>query len=460
MKRWIQSQEWAIRTCFMLMFLFGIVMSVMVPPWQVPDEETHVVLMGQGICNSALEDVLFQDMELDCYRIKSQPNEKVNVEQWKAAMTRKPGYDWKDCMPKGIRLSAVKHLPALAGMMLGILMHLPTFWVLELAEVFSLAFYVVVCWCAVKLMPVKKELLMLIMVFPMSLQQASSVSYDATLLPLCFLFLSYVICMRCQKEQLHWKEAVLTILLLLVITYIKLPYALLGLLVFLLPKEKIQLQLGKYEINGDVIRRFRIPAGILLILVCGAVLYVVRSNFWVQLMWGMILEWKRSVLLFLTTAEIFHSFLMVSSVGQFGWLESQLPLWFVRFTYLLMIVMAVWGRDRRIPNELKGRAKLFLWIVFAMLSGMIALSMVNHMIMVTLYGTEATTASYNLREALYEIPYIGGIQGRYFIPFLALPFLGLPQKGREVEWKIWIPSIYLVIAKTVTIRVLYFLYCG
>ena len=116
MKRWIQSQEWAIRTCFMLMFLFGIVMSVMVPPWQVPDEETHVVLMGQGICNSALEDVLFQDMELDCYRIKSQPNEKVNVEQWKAAMTRKPGYDWKDCMPKGIRLSAVKHLPALAGM--------------------------------------------------------------------------------------------------------------------------------------------------------------------------------------------------------------------------------------------------------------------------------------------------------------------------------------------------------
>ena len=148
---------------------------------------------------------------------------------------------------------------------------------------------------------------MLIMVFPMSLQQASSVSYDATLLPLCFLFLSYVICMRCQKEQLHWKEAVLTILLLLVITYIKLPYALLGLLVFLLPKEKIQLQLGKYEINGDVIRRFRIPAGILLILVCGAVLYVVRSNFWVQLMWGMILEWKRSVLLFLTTAEIFHS---------------------------------------------------------------------------------------------------------------------------------------------------------
>ena len=63
----------------MLMFLFGIVMSVMVPPWQVPDEETHVVLMGQGICNSALEDVLFQDMELDCYRIKSQPDRKSVV---------------------------------------------------------------------------------------------------------------------------------------------------------------------------------------------------------------------------------------------------------------------------------------------------------------------------------------------------------------------------------------------
>lgn len=457
MRRWIQSQDWAIRMCVVLMFLFGIVMSVMVPPWQIPDEETHIAIMGEGIGRSELKDLLFQDMELDCYRIKSQVDEKVNVEQWKATMTSRPGYSWKECMPRGVHLSVVKHLPALMGLLLGILLRLPTFWVLELAELFSLIFYVGICWRAIKLMPVKKEILMLIMVFPMSMQQASSVSYDAVLLPLSFLFVAYIMNLRYQKEQLRWKEVFLTLLLLFFITYIKLPYLFLGLLIFILPKEKIRLKVGKYEIDGEIIRRFRIPAGIVMVLFVGVALYAVRSNFWIQLVYGMALEWNRTIHLFLATAQTLREFLMVSSVGQFGWLESQLPVWFVRATYLLLLVLAVWGKEIQ-TYMLKGRAKVFLWGIFALLSCMIALSMVNHMIMVTLYGTESVARDYNLREALYEISYIGGIQGRYFIPFLVLPFLGLPQRGREIKWKLWIPSAYLLLAMVLSMRVLYFRY--
>ena len=52
--------------------------------------------------------------------------------------------------------------------------------------------------------------------------------------------------------------------------------------------------------------------------------------------------------------------------------------------------------------------------------------MVNHTIMVTLFGSEQSKELYNIREALYQIPYIGGLQGRYFLPFLPLLFLPLP----------------------------------
>ena len=50
--------------------------------------------------------------------------------------------------------------------------------------------------------------------------------------------------------------------------------------------------------------------------------------------------------------------------------------------------------------------------------------------MVTLYGSEFVSGTYDLREALYQIPYIGGVQGRYYIPFLILFFLPIPQIRR------------------------------
>lgn len=457
MKRGIQSQEWAVRVCMMLILVFGIVMSMMIPPWQIPDENAHIRMIGEGIGNPNLEELFLQDMDMDCHRIHFNSEEKVDIEQWKAAMTAGPSYSRMDCMPKGFHISSIKHLPAMVGILLGVLLHLPTFWVLELGELCSLMFYVVICWQAVRLMPIKKELLLMFMVFPITLQQAASVNYDAVLLPLCFLFVSYIFYMRCEKEQLGWKEAVLAILLLGLITYIKLPYVLLGLLVFIIPIEKICLRLGTFQINGETIRRFRIPAIVVLIIVFAAVLYLVRNNFWVQLVGGMTLEWRQTAHLFKATAQTFWRYLIVSSVGQFGYLDSQLPFWFTWATYLLTAVIAVWGRGetKSASFEMKGRTKVYLWIIFMLLSYLTVLSMVNHTIKVVLFGSEGAAESYNLREAIYAIPYIGGLQGRYFIPFLALPFLGLPHIGREVKWKLWIPVVYLIVAMVFTVRVLY-----
>lgn len=458
MKKWMQSQEWAIRFYMILMLVSGIIMSVMVPSWQTPDEAGHLGMIGEAIENPKMADLFQQDMNLDCGRISFQPEEKMNVEQWKAAMGTKPGYSWQECMPKGIHLSAIKHLPALIGIVLGTLLRLPTFWVMELGELFSLAFYLVICWQAIRLMPIKKELLLMVMAFPMSLQQAASISYDAVLLPLCFLFVAYIFNMRCIKEQLGWKEVIFTVLLLSMITYIKLPYALLGLLFFLLPVDKIHLRLGKCEMNGELIHRFRIPIGLMVVIVCAALLLAVRNNFWVQLVGGMLFEWRRTAYLFKSTAHYFWRYLIVSSVGQFGWLDSQLPFWFTISSYVWMVVFAVWGKEEQISYKLKGRTKIYIWIVFGLLSCLTVLSMVNHTIRITLFGSEQSAETYNVREAIYQIPYIGGLQGRYFLPFLVLPFLGLPQMGREVRGKVWLVHVYLVTAMLMTVYVLYFRY--
>ncbi len=470
MKKWLDNQEGAIRVCMILMLVMGIIMSIMVPPWQTPDEDTHVLVIGYSLDNPSLFEVLNQDMNLESGRIRFQYEEKLNIEQWKEAVTKTPSYTRQEVLPNGMNLSVLKHLPATIGILLGTVLHLPTFWVLELGELFALLFYVAICWKAIGLMPVKKELLLMFMVFPMTMQQAASLSYDAVAIPLCFLYIAYLFWMRHTKENLGWKEVAVTLLLLLVIAYIKPPYVFLVFLVLLLPIDKIHLRIGRYEINGALIRRYRIPAVVALVLICALGIYLLRDNFWVRLEIGVIQEWKRTAYLFLATARTWWRYLIVSSVGQFGWLDSQLPFWFALLTYILVLFLAVWRREEASTYSLKGKTKWYIWIVFAILSVQTVLTMVNHTVTVTLYGRETTEIAYDIREALYSIPYIGGLQGRYFLPFLVLPFLALPVIGRRKQSnmeqktegfnKLWLVGVYQIIAMVLTIRVLLLRYLG
>lgn len=458
MKEWIKRAEdskLAMRIALALIFIWGVVMSFLVPPWQTPDEYAHLKMIGESLGNEEMANQMLYDMELDLTRIMNQYDEKVDRSQWQESFIKAPGYSRGECMPKSISLSVIKHMPAAAGVVLGLLLHLPTFWTLELGELFSLIFYVSVCGIALKLMPAKKEVLLLFMALPMSVQQASSLNYDAVLLPLCFLFIAYLFYLRCEKDRLGWKEAGTTLLLLALVVYIKLPYLFLGLLVFLLPKEKIHLQCPWGEINGEAIRKWRLPVGIGLVLFTGVGLYAVRSNFWVNLVSGMILEWKQSLRLFWLTAVFCKRHILISSVGKFGWMESGVSLGFVFVTYLWVLVLAVCKQGKEEKTLVKRKSGAYLWIVFLILCVFIALSMVNHTIKVSQFGGEDANVTYDVREMIYNLPYIGGLQGRYFLPFLPLPFLTLPEKIRIGSCRTWLPVIYMIIAMAVSFTVLY-----
>lgn len=458
MREWIKQAEdsgLAIRIALAFILIWGVVMSFLVPPWQTPDEHAHLRMIGESLGNEDMAYLMLYDIEMDLTRIMNQYEEKVDRGQWEEALTKAPDYSRGECMPKSLSPSVIKHLPATVGVVLGILLHLPTFWVLELGELFSLMFYVAVCGFAIKLMPAKKEALLLFMAFPMAVQQASSLNYDAVLLPLCFLFIAYLFYLRCEKDRLGWKEAGLTLLLLALIVYIKLPYLFLGLLVFLLPKEKIHLPFPWGEINGEVIRKWRVPAGIVLLFLTGAGVYAARSNFWVNLVSGMALEWRQSLRLFWLTAVFCKRHLLISSVGKFGWMESGVSLGFVLITYLWVLILAVCKQGKEEKPLVQKKSGAYLWMVFLILCIFIALSMVNHTIKVSQFGGEDADVTYNVREMIYNLPYIGGLQGRYFLPFLPLPFLTLPEKIRIGSFRTWLPVVYMIIAMAVSFAVLY-----
>lgn len=450
------NQKLAVRLCFLIMFVWGIIMSAMIPAWQTPDEYSHLIYIGSSLKNADLAESMLQDLELDQARIRFQYDEKVDPAAWKEALGKTPKYDWTACLPRGLRFSAFKYLPAIVGITVGVLLRLPTFWVLTLGELLSLLFYLGVCWAAVKLMPVHEDVLLMFMAFPMAMQQAASINYDAVLLPLCFLYIAYIFHMRCVKEYLGWMDVLRTLALLLMITYVKLPYVFLALLVFLLPKEKIHLRVGKNEINGDVIKKWRIPIAILLIIGVFTGIYVFHSNYWLKLVAGMFVEWRRTLFLFRATLQNCGKMLLISSVGQFGWLESALPFAFVVATYLLLVGLAVCGSGKTGGSglQLRMRTRAYICMVFVVMSAFVVMSMVNHTVTVSLYGKETVYVDYDIREALYQIPYIGGLQGRYFLPFLPLPFLAISGCEQKEKGKVWIIVGYILVAMAVTCVVL------
>lgn len=240
--------------------LFGIIYSFAIIPWQTPDEWTHLKMIGEGFNNPSLVDVLHDDMPFNEYLIKSHNENTINDNDLISVMTKKPSYTLADCMPRGVSYEFFRHFPAAIGVMLGILLRLPTYWVLQLGELFSLIFYIIVCNYTLKITPIKKSIFEVVMLLPMCIQQASSINYDSVLLPLSFFFVAYILYLKFEKEEIVVKDFVILGVTLLGIVMTKLPYGIIGLLMFLLPWEKIAFS-GRLKMLSNMNKSLRVYGG-------------------------------------------------------------------------------------------------------------------------------------------------------------------------------------------------------
>ncbi|WP_448862945.1 DUF2142 domain-containing protein [Dorea sp.] len=411
-----------------VMIVIGLLISFLIPTWQTPDEPAHLLMIAQSVHNEKLsenieKEIGSNDGELQFVKF----GEKVNKSKFKKAMTKSPKYTRTEMMPKGISVSIVKHLPATVGIYLGLMIGLPSYWVLQLGEVFALLFYLYICYRALRYIPVKKEVMFLIMMSPVAIQQAGSLGYDAVLLPLCFLFISYVMYLDFSSEKIELKNMAALLIILGFITYLKVPYFFLAIMCLTLPLGKMKIQIGRLEINEAFIVKWRkiiIPAG-MVVFVAGV--YVFRHNVWIQIIYGMVAEPRRGLYLLKETIATWHQYIIISTVGNFGWLDTPMRYSVVIAVYILFLVFAFINSDKEKKKSFSIGGAVIVWGTFLVMTLLVMLSMVNHTIMVILFGAENLNKTYHIREALYQIPYIGGLQGRYFIPFIPLMFLPVPQ---------------------------------
>lgn len=441
-----------------VIFIIGFIMMFLVPTWQIPDEYTHLEIIGDSIHNEDFAPNLEQSMEIERNRVERNYSEKVDFDELKKAMGKTPEYTRREMLPRGLDFSIIKHFPSVIGIYIGILIGLPAFWVLQLGELASLIFYTFICYNGLKLLPIKKEMMFMTMIIPEMLQQAGSLSYDSVVLPVCMFYICYILYLKFVKPKIGLKELMLSVLLPVLICYLKMPYVMLGLLIFLLPLDKIEIQIGNLEIDEDTIRKWRIPAIVLIIILFVFALYLLRNNAWINLVFGMVLEWKRSLYLLYQTVMTWGSFLAISSVGNFGWLDTPTSLLFCILIYVVILIVSFINSDGKNQYKFNGWNRTIIIISFLLLVLFTTISLVNHTITTTLYGVETAAGTYDIRTALYQIPYIGGLQGRYFLPFISLLFMWIPQIKRvssnvikmgmiSFETIIFIYIFYILIAR-------------
>lgn len=304
------------------------------------------------------------------------------------------------------------YLPAVLGMTLARLLGFGSIAMLMLARWCNLAFFAVCVWWCMKKLPFGKMALAVIALFPMTIQQCNSFSYDAVITSILFLFSTYIICMTYEDKPIKISDAAIVSVLNGLLVYGKsgvyLPVCLAALLI---PTKKFGCLWKKLAAAGSLM-------GIAMLSYInrnsGTVTQVMATTAETSAVGatagnavsmgytvGFFLQnpWKLIQMLCNTVADK-SEFYLESIVGQkMGWVEIEISrVIFVGFLVLFMISMLkVRGEKQYVTSG----QKWWISIVCALSAGMILMGM---LLTWTPFGHVS----------------IEGVQGRYFTPLLLL----------------------------------------
>ena len=107
---------------------------------------------------------------------------------------------------RGISIKTIRYLPQTIGMTISELFNFPIIFAVTLSEFLAVIFYTFICYLALKKIPIKKEVMMLIMLLPICIQQMGSFSYDMMLNCFSFLFIAYIFHFKFEKERITTKD--------------------------------------------------------------------------------------------------------------------------------------------------------------------------------------------------------------------------------------------------------------
>lgn len=308
-------------------------------------------------------------------------------------------------------VTSVVYWPQGLGIFIGRTLNFSMYGVILMGRIFNLLAYMGLAYAAVRFMPFYKNLMAMLAVMPLSIYQASSLSQDAVLNGVGFLFVA-LCCYYAfdEKVKLNWKKTLLLGVLLLVLFLSKYVYACLGLLAFMIPK-------NKFNSRKDYWKSFVI-ALLPLVILGGYVMLRVSSGIsglqagaggsadtMTQMQYLKIHPTMTLKVILSTVLTNLNAYLMHLNI--LGSLNYPLTLFLVIGPCFILGIGLLDGQEVR--GRIKMRHRIIILLAFAITFAAI---------MMGLYIGDGIANPVGASI-------INGIQGRYFILMLILPFLAL-----------------------------------
>ena len=422
----IFNNRFSIEKVFLIAAIFiGLIFSFLFPVYQVPDEQTHInmvyyelnwdvdIKMQGEICDFA-----------DTLRIIRNYDQKVDLSTYFNSNIKAP-------LPSSFSLPSlqiIRHLPQAIGFVLTTLLRLPLWLCVAFGEICALVVYAIFGYLTIKIIPFKKELMSAILLLPICLQEFPSFSYDSFLLAAYLLLFAYILHVKFTKEKFTLLDVLVILSLTIVVVVTKIPYALVVGLVLTIPISKIDFNFGVFKLTGDFIKKHKIVFGICAVL-CVSIVVVLGIKVIPHVPEGKtflaaVYDIKASARLILTTIKLYFGDWLIKITGNLGWFDTPVALIFTVFVIANLFFLNLFDYNNALKKPAdKNPFKIMDITIAVAIAGVMGIVTILSMFGWTMsaYGIDANAISVaQTAEYMNQIPQIGGLQGRYFVPIIPL----------------------------------------
>ena len=405
----------------LLACIFGIFFVFITPPLQVPDETTHMyssyrlsefhlrsenntVPESLTKLHSVFSRLEFKtDEKTSVHEILSNADTKLDPKKRTAVNTYEP---------------IIPYIPQAFAMLIGRLLNFSPLFLLYSGRIFNLFISILIIYFAIKITPVLKWAFLLVGLMPKTLFQLASLSYDAITISLSFFLVAVILRYALDKEKkIGFRDIIILFLVFLAVAECKIPYFVLGFMVFLIPRKKIS-SVKKYlltfigllllvfiiaQLNTVPYQLFRTSSSSGTAVAIheqvsrDSLKNTLNPNGQIHFILKNTGQYAGILLKTLLISQ--RSNLLNNVFGDLGWLDTPLPD-LLRNIYLITLIIAALGfyaTDIRISPL----NKLISFVII--LTG------------ISLIATAMYVCCTNIGNGM-----IYGIQGRYLIPFIPL----------------------------------------
>lgn len=304
-------------------------------------------------------------------------------------------------------------------------------WLL-LGRVFALSVYLALGYIAIKIIPFAKRAITVLLLAPTSMQVAASFSYDCMLNACSLLFVAYVLFLAYEKKSVSLKDWVILILSSVIMSPIKVIYLALVFLVFLIPNNKM----NRNNVKALMSKIALLATNLLAVLVSRitSITNLIGSSEYNNTTGEIVKGYDLETIIRnpLKVIVLWVNTIRVKTVDYlrhtFGGVETANGIhisWLIISLFLVLVVLALIVEKNEKLIDFKGK-------------------IVSLGICVVLFGALLLTFTLSTDLVTLKSAYIIGIQGRYFLPFLPLVFIGLQGKTILAKHSIQIQLIVAV----------------